>query len=94
MKLFRKVLSVLLCLCLIIIPLSVGISASDITELTFLYIDNGNIIIGDGYVSGYGAYGAKKLGYEEKDWLQGYTKLELKNDGTFEHTQIKNGAAQ
>lgn len=44
--------------------------------------------------SGYGAYGAKKLGYEEKDWLQGYTKLELKNDGTFEQTQVKNAAVQ
>ena len=40
--------------------------------------------------SGYGAYGAKKLGYEEKDWLQGYTVLVIKNDGTFEQNQVRN----
>ena len=41
--------------------------------------------------SGYGSYTtASKLGYEEKDWLQGYTVLELHNDGTFDAKQIRN----
>lgn len=45
--------------------------------------------------SGYGSYTTKsKFGYEEKDWLQGYTKLMIKEDGTFSHTQVRNSAAE
>ncbi len=44
--------------------------------------------------SGYGAYGAAKLGYEEKDWLQGYTVLEIKDDGTFNQTQVRNSTIE
>lgn len=41
--------------------------------------------------SGYGSYTAKsKLGYEEKDWLQGYTKLIIAGDGTFTQSQHRN----
>lgn len=41
--------------------------------------------------SGYGSYtAASKLGYEEKDWLQGYTKLILNKDGTFSQEQFRN----
>lgn len=41
--------------------------------------------------SGYGSYTTfSKFGYEEKDWLQGYTKLMIKEDGTFTHEQIRN----
>lgn len=41
--------------------------------------------------SGYGSYTAKsKLGYEEKDWLQGYTVLTLNDDGTFLQEQHRN----
>ena len=42
--------------------------------------------------SGYGAYGLQKLGYDEKEWLQGYSVLELAGDGTFTQTQMRNGA--
>lgn len=83
-KLFRKVLSVLLCLCLIIIPLSVGISASDITELTFLYIDKGNIIIGDGYVSGYGAYGETIDEYNPAGYCITMTDSDVSTSNTIE----------
>ena len=57
MKTFVKTVSVILVLCIIALPLSVCSYGSDITELTFLYIDKGNIVIGDDSVSGYGAYG-------------------------------------
>lgn len=40
--------------------------------------------------SGYGSYGAQKLGFEEKDWLQGYTKLTVKTDGSFEREGLRN----
>ena len=41
--------------------------------------------------SGYGSYTtASRLGYEEADWLQGYTKLELENDGTFTASRVRN----
>ena len=41
--------------------------------------------------SGYGSYTtASKLGYEEKDWLQGYTKLTLHADGTFAILNVRN----
>ena len=35
--------------------------------------------------SGYGSYGAQKLGFEEKDWLQGYMDLIIHPDGSFEN---------
>ena len=45
--------------------------------------------------SGYGSYTtASKFGYEEKDWLQGYTKLMIKADGTFTHEQIRNSTVE
>lgn len=41
--------------------------------------------------SGYGSYtAASKLGYEEADWLQGYTKLEMGKDGKFTVTPVRN----
>ena len=44
--------------------------------------------------SGYGSYTTfSKFGYEEKDWLQGYTKLMIKEDGSFSHTQMRNSAS-
>lgn len=44
--------------------------------------------------SGYGAYGTEKLGYDEKDRLQGYTVLQLNDDGTFEQTQVRNSTIE
>ncbi len=41
--------------------------------------------------SGYGSYTTEsRLGYEEKDWLQGYTVLNIKTDGTFESQRVRN----
>ena len=41
--------------------------------------------------SGYGSYtSASKLGYEEKDWLQGYVSMEIKKDGTFTQERHRN----
>lgn len=41
--------------------------------------------------SGYGSYTtASKLGYEEKDWLQGYTMLMIKENGKFTQEQHRN----
>lgn len=40
--------------------------------------------------SGYGAYGMAKSGAPESEWLQGYTRLMLADDGTFTHEQFRN----
>ena len=40
--------------------------------------------------SGYGAYGMAKRGAPESEWLQGYTRLMLADDGTFTHEQFRN----
>ena len=42
--------------------------------------------------SGYGTYGFYRDGKPESDWLQGYTKLMLRDDGTFTLEQIRNSA--
>lgn len=53
------------------------------------HLNNFGIMVDDillSYIepSGYGSYTTKsKLGYEEKDWLQGYTKLHINEDGVF-----------
>ena len=45
--------------------------------------------------SGYGSYTtASKLGYEEKDWLQGYTVLDIHEDGTFDAKRVRNSEAE
>lgn len=41
--------------------------------------------------SGYSSYtAASKLGYKEKDWLQGYTVLNIMSDGKFTQAQHRN----
>ena len=40
--------------------------------------------------SGYGTYGYYRDGKPEADWLQGYTRLTLADDGTFTHEQFRN----
>lgn len=41
--------------------------------------------------SGYGSYTTKsRLDYEEKDWLQGYTKLTINESGTYAHQIVRN----
>lgn len=40
--------------------------------------------------SGYGAYGMAGRGAPESEWLQGYTRLVLSDDGTFDHAQVRN----
>ncbi|MBQ7546830.1 MAG: metallophosphoesterase [Clostridia bacterium] len=42
--------------------------------------------------SGYGAYGLQREGAPESEWLQGYTRLMLSDNGTFTHEQIRNSA--
>ena len=42
--------------------------------------------------SGYGAYGMAKSGVPESEWLQGYTRLLLSDDGTYTHEQFRNSA--
>jgi hypothetical protein len=42
--------------------------------------------------SGYGTYGYYRDGAPESDWLQGYTRLSLRDDGTFSLDQIRNSA--
>lgn len=56
MKTFKKVLSVLIITAILMMSV-VTAFAADGDNLTFLYIDKGNIVIGDGTVSGYGYFG-------------------------------------
>lgn len=45
--------------------------------------------------SGYGSYTAEsRLGYEEKDWLQGCTVVKINEDGNFDFMKYRNAAAQ
>ncbi|MBQ7543277.1 MAG: hypothetical protein IJT44_13405 [Clostridia bacterium] len=41
---------------------------------------------------GYGTYGMDKINAPESEWLQGYTRLILSDDGAFELEQIRNSA--
>ncbi len=56
MKSFRIILALLLCATLIF-SCAASAFAVDVTALTFLYLDRGDIVIGDGTVSGSGQYG-------------------------------------
>ena len=40
-------------------------------------------------MSGYSSYGMKKRGAPESEWLQGYTVLEIPDEGNYNHTQYK-----
>lgn len=67
MKILKK-LSVIFLALILVLSLVSPAFAVEITDLTFLYIDKGNITIGDNYVSGYGFFGQKitavnKTGY-------------------------------
>ena len=42
--------------------------------------------------SGYGSYNMGSRGHDEKEWLQGYTRLELHEEGGFTLTEVKNNA--
>ena len=45
--------------------------------------------------SGYGSYTtASRLGYEEKDWLQGYTAFEVAQDGSFTTYRVRNSEGE
>lgn len=56
MKAFKKLICIVCALVLIMLSVVPSL-AVDISELTYLYLDKGNIVIGDGTVSGYGYFG-------------------------------------
>ena len=41
-------------------------------------------------MSGYGSYSMRSKGYPEKDWLQGYSVLEIAETGAYTHAQVRN----
>ena len=43
-------------------------------------------------MSGYGSYSMRSKGFAEEEWLQGYTKLTLDENGDFIHEQILNAS--
>lgn len=76
-----------------------AVKASGSTQAVFCGHDHLNNFgaVYDGIVlsyiepSGYGSYtAASRLGYEEKDWLQGYTVLTLHADGSYDHAFHRN----
>ncbi len=48
------------------------------------------IILGYMEASGYSSYGAAKLGYDEKDWLQGWMVIEMDAKGNYEAVHHRN----
>jgi hypothetical protein len=48
------------------------------------------ILLGYLQTSGYGSYGAAKLGYDEKDWLQGYSVMDISPAGEYELVRFRN----
>ena len=77
-----------------------AIAASDSTSNVFCGHDHKNTFgveykgVTLSYIepSGYGAYGFNRDGKPESEWLQGYTRLTLGTDGTYEHAQFRNSA--
>lgn len=58
MKRIKPLVSLFLC-AVLIGAISVGSFALEVSEMTYLYIDKGSIVIGDGCVTGYGEFGEK-----------------------------------
>ena len=78
-----------------------AIRASGVTHAVFCGHDHMNsfavryegVVLSYIEPSGYGSYNTgTKLGYEEKDWLQGYTRLTLHADRSFTAEQMRNSA--
>lgn len=77
-----------------------AIKASGCTKTVFCGHDHKNtfgveyqgIVLGYINPSGYGTYGPYREGKPESEWLQGYTRLTLSDDGTFRHEQFRNNA--
>ncbi len=74
---------------------------SDVTQAVFFghdHVNNFGLML-DGILlsyiepSGYSAYGLHTKGFDEKDWLQGYTKLTIGDDGVFEQEQVRYSVA-
>lgn len=75
-RFFAVILSIL-----IVIPYSVSAFAfAENAKLTYLYLDKGNIVIGDGTVSGYGYFGERVTTYDSDGYYITQTKQgEIKN---------------
>lgn len=87
MSLFKKISAMIIALCVIAASVAVSSYAANTTEMTYLYIDKGNIVIGDGSVSGYGAYGEKITSYDS----DGYCITTTEKNITVNNTIAING---
>ncbi len=64
-------------------------------HLNTFAIEADGILLGYLQPSGYGSYtAASRFGYEEKDWLQGYTAFEIAEDGTFTSYRVRNSEGE
>lgn len=90
MTLIKKLFSIFAAICIVAASCAVSSYAADTTEMTYLYIDKGSIVIGDGTVSGYGAYGEKINSYDSDGYCITSTKKNLTVNNTVEINGGKN----
>ena len=84
MKKIKSIVSLILCAVLTVL-LCMPSFALEVSELTYLYIDKGCIVIGDGYVSGYGEFGEKVTEYDPDGYCITVTESgDVKNTVTFD----------
>ena len=84
MKKAKMILSLTLCAALMI-AVSVTSFAFEVSDMTYLYIDKGSIIIGDGCVSGYGEFGEKITEFDPDGYcITATVSGDVKNTITFD----------
>lgn len=65
----KKIIAVVLSLCIIFVCSVSAFAFAENSKLTYLYLDKGNIVIGDGTVSGYGYFGERITLADEDGYL-------------------------
>ncbi len=81
----KKVIVIFLSVIIALICVVPSFAVADNSKLTYLYLDKGNIVIGDGVVSGYGYFGEPVSTYDSDGYMITQTNTEtLKNTITFD----------
>ena len=80
----KKILAMILAFCIVLICSLPAFAVAENSKLTYLYLDKGNIVIGDGTVSGYGYFGERiTLADEDGYMITQTTDTTLTNTITF-----------
>ncbi len=65
----KKVITICLSVVILLLCVIPAFAVADNSKLTYLYLDKGNITIGDGVVSGYGYFGEKVTAFDEDGYF-------------------------